>query len=249
MYEQAKKKGAGEHSALPNAVYQKNSSNQPAFGFTDNRSEFIAQRRLQLMMNPASAEPVQLMKKWTQANSFEDIQAAPADGLDKEKWLRCKYKGEEIYISCADMAHFSQEDWDHIDYYDDEVEEGGQQENVGEQDEVDEFPDHEVGEVTSITKIKESRSDHQYVVVMVKGGGNIKMHYGTGGALYEKSDDIDNQHGVPVGNYSVPKGLTGARVTEIFESTKDSIAAKFTGGNCGMLAAELIDKLGGEFID
>lgn len=243
MYKQTKKKNDSDRNAIPDAVYQRNASNKPTFGFADNRSEFIAQRKIQLMMNPAPAEPVQLMKEWTQTGGFKNITTAPADGLDKSKWLRCKYKGEEIYISSDDMAQFSPEDWDHIEYYEEDDLEA---EDVAEKPKVDEFPDHKVGEVTSITKIKESRSDHQYVIVMVKGGGNLKMHYGTGGALYEKSDDIDNEHGITVGTYKVPKGLTGARVTEIFESTKDAIAEKFTGGNCGILAAELIGKIGGE---
>lgn len=215
-----------------------------ALQFIDNHPESISQRKMQSKISEPFYAPIQLMKKWTKGGGFEDIDEAPV--VIEDVWLRCIYRNEETYIKVSDMEGFTPEDWGYIEYYDDssvddEAEYQAEEEKLGE----DEFPSFNVGEVTSITIIKESRSDHQYVIAMVKGGGNIKLHYGAGGGLSERSNDIDKDHGIPVEHFSAPEGLTGDQVIQIFESTKVAIASKFEGGNCGGLASELVSKLGG----
>jgi hypothetical protein len=243
MYAQVEKPKKSKSRAVANSVAQKKSNVKQGFGFVDNRPESIAQRKMQSIINSGFHDPIQLMKKWTGGGGFENIEEPPVGGADKTQWLKYMYEGEELYINCTDMASF--EHWaDIVDIEGSDVGSDEEFEAAEEKSQEDEFPDFKVGEVTSITTIKESSSDHQYVIVMVKGGGNIKMHYGSGGGLYDKSDDIDNQHGIPVTSYSVPSGLTGDTVTQVFESTKETIGSKFTGGNCGACAAELVGKLG-----
>ncbi|MEJ6485262.1 DUF4157 domain-containing protein [Nostoc punctiforme UO1] len=205
----------------------------------DNRPDSILQRRMQLKTNETFQAPIQLMKEWTK-DGFQNIEKAPTDS---ENWLKCKYKGEETYIKFTDMEKVNTDDWKDIDT--ELHEDSDDEKKYQDKNEKDEFPNFNVGEVTSITIIKESRSDHQYVIAMVKGGGNIKMHYGTNGGLSERNDEIDNEHGIPISSWNVPKGLTGDKVIEIFDSTKESISEKFQGGNCGSLATELLSKFNG----
>lgn len=241
MHAQVEKPKENKSRAVANSSIQ-GQNNMQVFGFVDNRPKSVVQTKMQTKIN----KPIQLMKKWTLAAGLEDIEVAPVDGEDKKRWLRCKYEGEEIYIESAEMEGFNQIGWDKIEFYDSDVSHDEEFEQKEDELKKDEFPDYEVGEVTSITIIQENRSDHMYVIVMVKGGGNIKIHYGTNGGLYDKSDEIDNQHGIPRSIFKVPKGLTGDQVTEIFNKTKKKIEEKFTGGNCGECAAELVGEIGGE---
>jgi hypothetical protein len=176
------------------------------------------------------------IKIWTQEKGFEDKDEVPED---VKLWMKCKYENAYLFIYNADIGEFKY--WESIEMLDEEY--LSSEDNSVDDEVVDDFPNHQKGQITSISIIKENKSDHQYVIVMVKEGENIKMHYGTNGGLIDCSEDIDNKHGLLMLECNVPDNLSAEGVVFIFRKTKKSIAGEFETGNCGLLANKLVNEL------
>lgn len=98
--------------------------------------------------------------------------------------------------------------------------------------------------VLTIHTRQESKGDHQYVIVCIAGGENLKIELGSGGHSMAKSRDISPTFGTPVNEYAPNSGLTAGAVVQRFKHLESTVKFDFTDYNCVRYAGDFVSTLG-----
>jgi hypothetical protein len=206
----------------------------------------------------AQAGAAQLeQKQYVVTEGKGTLQSAEDDTTSREGWLFYGLGDEDfVWVLKKDRAQFEKE-YPEASLYsgadsDDSVAEGEERKEKSKESKETE-PDtggealnlpFEQRLVLSIHVRQESKGDHQYVIVCVAGGENLKIELGTGGHSIKRGNEISPNFGTPVSEYEPNSGLTAGQVVQHFETMKGKVQFHFTDYNCVRYASDFVSELG-----